>query len=145
MINTTNYGTAIITSTYNQNSGGNNGLGTLGGKIVLYLNKYYNEFIQLSTFSPNTTSITFCFWISTDDISSTIFDFGNGVSNNNIILFVNNGNLGLSLYNGATLLYQNINIFSNIRYSGLTHVSCVISPNLCNIYINSILISISKW
>ena len=102
-----------------------------------------NQFITVNGIETNNTGISFSFWFKSNNNSTwaRIFDFGNGPSSNNIIAYINSGNLGFSVYaNGPN--YQPTNVISNVNDNNWRHVVWTLTyPTGWNIYLNGNLVA----
>lgn len=83
-------------------------------------NKPYIDVADLPPSLTDQNALSFSFWFQSTSSTTTwgrIFDFGNGVANDNIIAFIENTNFGLSVYYGGTVgniygIINNGDIFS---------------------------------
>jgi hypothetical protein len=74
---------------------------------IITLNGTFQQYVTLNKFSipqgSNGSSLSFTFWFKGINLNNTkIFDLGNGANSDNIICYINNNNIGLGIYNGAT-------------------------------------------
>jgi hypothetical protein len=100
-----------------------------------------NQYISINAFETSNMGLSFAFWFKSNANKTwaRIFDFGNGSPNNNIIAFVNNGSLGLSVNTGnqGNTAYQSSNIISNINDNNWRHIVWTLSyPNGWQVYLN---------
>ena len=104
------------------------------------LNFQYNDFLQINSFICDQNNIyngyTFSFWFKSKNSKSwaRFFDFGNGESNNNIVVGINNNYIFCSVYDGRTdsrfyNFYKINNIDININDDIWRHFVWVIVPN----------------
>lgn len=108
-------------------------------------NKPYIDVADLPPSLTDQNALSFSFWFQSTSSTTTwgrIFDFGNGVANDNIIAFIENTNFGLSVYDGGTV--GNIyGIINNANDNVWRHVVWVLVPGTWQIYINGAL-SVTK-
>ena len=91
--------------------------------------------------SSQSSGITFSTWFNATNQNSTwsrIFDFGNGAGADNIIVFINAGNIGLSVYNpddgGA---YQPYGLVNSVLNNTWYHITWTLSVQYgWNFYLN---------
>ena len=99
------------------------------------------QYININPYKSANNGMSFACWFKSDPINQTwsrIFDFGNGPGQNNIIMFINNGSIGLSVY--ASQVYQPYNIIPNVNNNQWYHVIWTLSnPSGWNIYVNGVL------
>lgn len=91
------------------------------------------QYIQVPQFTTPTNGITFSFWFRSVNSATwgRIFDFGNGPSSDNIIAYINNGNLGLCVYkntNGDRTQYDNV-LGYNINFGNWIYIAWVLNTN----------------
>ena len=94
---------------------------------------------------PTVNGLSFSFWCkSNNNVSySRFFDFGNGQTSNNVIMFILNNNIGITVLNGATSDNQisNVQINDNI-WRHVCWTMTYTSPNATNsihtVYINGV-------
>jgi len=105
----------------------------------IYFNASANQYGMVKPFSTGSTGMTFACWFKSDSSNKTwarIFDFGNGAGRQNIIIFINNGFLGLSVYSSRGN-YQINNIVPNVNTNTWFHVAWTLAnPSGWNLYIN---------
>ena len=73
------------------------------GNSSLNLQSSYSEFLTIPTIPTlGTDGISFSLWVSTDGSQegSQIMELGNGYNNNNIMMYISNGNLYFGINNG---------------------------------------------
>lgn len=73
------------------------------GNSSLNLQASYSEFLTIPTIQTlGTDGISFSLWVSTDGTQegSQIMELGNGYNNNNIMMYISNGNLYFGINNG---------------------------------------------
>ena len=73
------------------------------GNSSLNLQASYSEFLTIPTIQTlGTDGISFSLWVSTDGSQegSQIMELGNGYNNNNIMMYISNGNLYFGINNG---------------------------------------------
>ena len=73
------------------------------GNSSLNLQASYSEFLTIPTIQTlGTDGISFSLWVSTDGTQegSQIMELGNGYNNNNILMYISNGNLYFGINNG---------------------------------------------
>jgi len=92
-----------------------------------------SQYIAISKFTTPANGITFTFWFrSVNTVTwGRIFDFGNGSSSDNIIAYINNGNLGLSVYhntNGQKTQYDDV-LGYNVNFGNWIHIAWVLNTN----------------
>jgi len=86
--------------------------------------------------------LSFSFWFRSNAtlIWGRIFDFGNGAASNNIIAYINNNNLGLSVYGGTNgninTNSQFDNIYSAVNDNVWRHCVWVLDGTTWRVYIN---------
>ena len=90
-----------------------------------------SQYVQIPTFSTGNTGLSFSIWFKSTSLTSTwgrLFDFGNGAASDNIIMFLNAENLGLSVYVGsdADQLY---NIIDSMEDGLWRHVVWTLDPS----------------
>lgn len=114
------------------------------GTGSLYLYSSSSQYVKITdTFTSGTTGLSFSFWFKSNSTATwgRIFDFGNGQANNNIIAFINNNNLGFSVYNGSTSSQIN-NVIPSINNNTWQHIVWTLdSNNGWKIYLNGNLYS----
>ena len=94
---------------------------------------------------PTVNGLSFSFWCkSNNNVSySRFFDFGNGQTSNNVVMFILNNNIGIAVFNGATSDNQisNVQINDNI-WRHVCWTMTYTSPNATNsihtVYINGV-------
>jgi hypothetical protein len=110
--------------------------------------KPYIDVVDLPASLTDANALSFSFWFRSNNTITwgRIFDFGNGESADNIIIFFNNNNLGLSVFDRATN-GNNYDIIVSVNDNVWRHVVWVmtkISNNVTwNIYVNGSL-SVTK-
>jgi len=113
----------------------------------IYFKASSNQYAMVKPFSSGSNGMTFTCWFKADPSNTTwsrIFDFGNGAGIQNIVIFINNGFLGLSVYNN-TGYYQIDNIVPNINNNTWFHVAWTLTnPTGWNLYINGSLFTTYK-
>jgi hypothetical protein len=106
-----------------------------------------NQYAMVKEFSTGSTGMTFACWFKSDPSNGTwsrIFDFGNGAGRQNIIIFINSGFLGLSVYSSKGN-YQINNIVPNVNTNTWFHVAWTLTnPTGWNLYINGSLFTTYK-
>ena len=106
-----------------------------------------NQYATMTPISTDNKGMTFTCWFKSDPSNKTwsrIFDFGNGAGKQNIIMFINNGFLGLSVYSSKGN-YQINNIVSNVNTNTWFHVAWTLTnPSGWNLYINGSLFTTYK-
>ena len=107
---------------------------------MLQLVSSSSQYVTIPPFPTDNIGLSFSLWFTSrsNQTWARLFDFGNGPSNNNIIMYINNGNLGLSVYLGST--YYMYDVYStNVNNNTLTHVAWTLnpaSPYTWSLYIN---------
>jgi hypothetical protein len=106
----------------------------------IYFQSSKSQYAQIDSYMSPSNGMSFSFWFkcSSNNTWARIFDFGNGAGSNNIIVFLNNNNLGLSVYrddkNAPTQYY---NIINNCNDNIWRHVIWTLNTNGdWNIYLN---------
>jgi hypothetical protein len=97
------------------------------------------QYMSIPYFSTKNNGLTFAYWFKSNNNSTwaRIFDFGNGPRNNNIIAYINNGNMGFYVGSTGSNLYQIDNVIPNINNNIWNHVVWTISyPKGWKIYLN---------
>jgi hypothetical protein len=102
------------------------------------------QYITVPAFTTPTNGLSFSFWFQSNNNSTwaRIFDFGNGAASDNIIAYINNGNLGLSVYiEGSST--QNDNVIPNVNDNVWRHIVWTLDPSgVWNLYLNGNLYNI---
>lgn len=102
------------------------------------------QYITVPPFATPTNGLSFSFWFQSNGNSTwaRVFDFGNGAASDNIIAFINNGNLGLSVYIGGSST-QNNNVMPNVNDNVWRHIVWTLDPSgIWNLYLNGNLYNI---
>lgn len=103
-----------------------------------------NQYTSIQPYSTGSSGMSFTCWFRSESSNRTwsrIFDFGNGAGRQNIIIFINSGFLGLSVYSNRGV-YQINNIVPNVNTNAWFHVAWTLNnPNGWNLYINGSLFS----
>lgn len=89
--------------------------------------------------AQNGISISFWFTSNGSNTWSRILDFGNGMSLDNIIIFINNNHLGLTVHNGASggVDTNRYEIIKDVNDNKLRHVTWLINTDKTwNIFLN---------
>lgn len=89
--------------------------------------QYYN----FNPYTSTNNGISIGCWFRADSSNGTwsrIFDFGNGPGNENIIIFINNRNIGLSVYRDGRP-DQPYNIINNVCDNVWRHIVWTMNPN----------------
>ena len=98
------------------------------------------QYVQIDSYMSPSDGMSFSFWFKCGSNSTwaRIFDFGNGVASNNIIVFLNNNNLGLSVYrDDKNTPSQYYNIINNCNDNTWRNVIWTLNTNGdWNIYLN---------
>jgi hypothetical protein len=115
----------------------------------IYMNGSNKQYGLIAPYTSNNNGMTFSVWFKATQQNTTwsrIFDWGNGAGSNNIILYINNGYLGFSVYwnqpnppNPAYVRYQVDNVIPNVLNNQWNHVVWVLNgtwPNGWTIYFN---------
>ena len=97
------------------------------------------QYVLLQPFPTTTTTLTFSCWISSNvsRTSARIFDFGNGPASDNIIMYINNNCLGLSVYSGnRPYQVSDACCLSNMNNNTMNHIVWTINNLSWILYIN---------
>ena len=95
------------------------------GNGCLSLTASSSQYVQITdAFTTASTGMSFSFWFRSNNTSlwGRIFDFGNGSWSDNIIAFINGGNLGFSVYFGNTSTQIN-NVIPSINNNNWHHIT----------------------
>ena len=87
-----------------------------GGAASLQLSASASQYVILPVFSTGSTGLSFAFWFRSNGngVWARLFDLGNGAGIDNILVFINAGNLGVSVYLGTTV-NQYTNVYPNVN------------------------------
>jgi len=100
-----------------------------------------SQYVSLPAFyTTASTGLTFALWFQSNNTATwgRIIDFGNGAPSSNIIIYINNNNLGISVLNTNGSSCQPQNIYSNCNNNTWIHFAWTISTDgsTWTIYIN---------
>ena len=118
----------------------------LGGAWNNQLYSVKRQYISVPSFTTPNNGITFSFWFRSVNSATwgRIFDFGNGSSSDNIIAYINNGNLGLCVYkntNGDRKQYDNV-LGYNVNSGNWMYIAWVLNiNNSWTLYVNGSIVS----
>ena len=117
------------------------------GNLVLNGNK--TQYLNIGSITTGMNGLTFgCWFCSNNNSNSTpIFDFGNGSNSDNIIMFIDNNNLGISVNITNIQDIQN-DVAKNINNNKWYHIVWTIQPSttglannsMWNVYLNGNLV-----
>jgi hypothetical protein len=108
---------------------------------AILLNSSSSQYIQLPQFETTNNGLTFACWFQSNNNGTwaRIFDFGNGANSDNIILYINSGYIGFSVYK-VNNKYQIDNVIPNMNDNAWNHIAWTLSPtNGWTIYLNGTL------
>jgi hypothetical protein len=109
------------------------------GLKAVQFNKDLKQYISVDPIFTGLNGITFTFWLKCDSSNQTwsrILDFGNGVKQDNIIVFINNGCLGLSVYQNS-IEYIKTCVIPEVINNTWNHYSWTLHPqNEWELYVN---------
>jgi len=115
---------------------------TKPGLKSIAFNSNLNQYMTTSPFYTTNNGLSFACWFKADPSNGTwarIFDFGNGAGIENIILFINSGNLGFSVLQAASS-YQKENVIPNVCDNTWRHIAWTMdSSKGWLIYLNGVL------
>lgn len=121
-------------------------VGNSGPTSSIYAINFDATLEQYVALDPSTTSgngLSYACWVKADPSNGTwarIFDFGNGAANDNIIMFINDGSLGLSVYDGPNTAFQPYGTVANIDDNNWYFIVWTLSTsNAWNVYVNGTL------
>lgn len=116
-------------------------------KGAIYFPGVSEEFIQLPSTTFSTNGISFALWMNFPIIPSSgytsVFEFGSGINNKNIILFFNGAQLYFTIYNPSSGTVQT-NYYLNYTLSNTNwHHYCIniSSAGVWSVYIDGVQIS----
>jgi len=118
--------------------------GPLSSLKSVVLNAGQSQYISAPSFTTSGSGISISFWFRSNNNSTwaRIFDFGNGSGNNNIIAYINSGNLGLSVYKGSSSTQYN-NVIPSVNDNKWRHILWTLDPSgVWNLYLNGNLFNI---
>ena len=106
-------------------------------------NVQQQQYISIPSFSTTNNGISFAFWFKSNQnfTWAKIFDFGNGSGSDNIVVFINQGAIGFSVYVGNNS-YQpdNNQVIPNMNNNMWNHIAWTLSPtNGWTVYLNGAL------
>jgi len=141
-------GTAIISTDFREGSGS---LTLAGGvsDLAAYPASYQgakipkSQYVQVPAFTTGSNGLTFACWFRSNNNPdwARIFDFGTGVAQDNIITYIQNGYLGVTVYKGImTNVYsQNPNVVPNVNDNIWCHFAWTITTaGTWTVYINGV-------
>jgi hypothetical protein len=115
---------------------------TKPGLKSISFNSNLKQYMTTSPFYTINAGLSFSFWFKADPSNGTwsrIFDFGNGVGLENIIVFIYGGKLGFSIYQG-TNAYQRETVIPNVCDNTWRHITWTMdSSKGWLIYVNGVL------
>ena len=122
----------------------------VAGQGYLKLNSISSQYVTCPSFTTDKNGLTFSFWFRSNGSGTwgRVFDFGNDAGSDNIITFINNNNIGFSVYNN-TQKGDMVNIINSINDNVWRHVVWTLtnsgtpgnSDHVWKIYLNGTLTS----
>lgn len=118
------------------------------GLKCLWLDQKNQAYVQLNPITSTNNGISFATWVlcESNKTWARIFDFGNGSGKDNIIIFINNNDIGLSVITSAKTsqpygIIPKVTTGSGGQYSGQWfHIAWTLNPNgEWKIYVNGVL------
>lgn len=110
------------------------------GLKAIAFNPNKSQYMTCSSFYTTRNGLSFAFWFKADPSSGTysrIFDFGNGSAQDNIIVFMYEGNLGFDVFSGSE--YKKTDTIPNATNTWMHIVWTLDSSSGWNIYLNGVL------
>jgi len=120
-----------------------NNIGPTPQIMSALFNSTTQQYISIPAFSTTNNGLSFAFWFkSNENITwARIFDFGNGSGSDNIVVFINQGAIGFSVYVGFNNSYQpgNNQVIPAMNNNTWNHIVWTMNPannNQWVIYLN---------
>ena len=119
-------------------------IGVEVGTGSLFLSAEYSQYVQISSLQNTNAGLSFSLWFMNRNSSSRarLFDFGNGVNSDNILITIHHDNLAFIVFKGGVVSRQLLNVVVNINDGVWRHVVWTLDPvgGVWKVYINGNLI-----
>ena len=113
-------------------------IGVTNDTRSILLDSTKQHYVNIPPFSTTSSGLSFSFVFKSNNTSSwgKIFDLSNGAGSDNILCYINNGNLGFGVYIGSTA-YLADNVVSNVNNNTWYNIAWTLTNGSgWNIYVN---------